>query len=119
MTRRRWALLGLTAMTLAVLVVVALDALRPTTAIPPERIARLETGMTRAEAEAIVGMPPGDYATRFSTLPFKGDDHQMVWRTDELTLFLQFNLDGTLVQTATIMPNPETVWQRLRRWTGL
>ena len=120
MTRRRSLLFGLAAMTLVALLLVVIDAMRPTTSIPVERIEKLKTGMSRAEAEATIGMPPGDYTTRPSNLkPFKEEAHQMVWHTDDETLLLNFTIDGTLVQTVRITPNLETIWQRLRRRLGV
>src|SRR4051794_13564490 len=37
--------------------------LRPESPVSRETFARLQEGMTRAEAEAIFGGPPGDYST--------------------------------------------------------
>jgi hypothetical protein len=83
-------------------------------------IARGGRRLSRAEAEEIIGKPPGDYTTRHfnDTLP-KAEDHQMVWCTDEAVLLLNFTIDDRLVHFVTIYPRPESDWQPFLRWLGL
>src|SRR4051812_38837246 len=77
--------------------------------------ARIEEGMSLAEVEAILGGPPGDYATR-PILPWPSalpDDSPQVgeWQGDEVVVQLGFHAGGVRSKDLTdVEPDPVSAW---------
>jgi hypothetical protein len=101
-------------------------------AIPPHRInvatfRGIQHGMTLAEVEAILGVPPGDYRDRTAGWPvgalfLRNDEDQPVkqeWHSDEASIGAYFNKQGRYVGGGCVNFEPPTLFQRLRAWLGL
>ena len=119
MTRRwRFFVVGLFVAATALLVSVALN--QPSSSLPKDRIEKLKSGMTKAEVEEIMGMPPGDYTTRRFHSTYKPAENSLAWWTDEAILDLRFDIFERLVQVNTVLPTPPANWwERLLRFLGL
>src|SRR4051812_21014952 len=99
-SRRRRLLVGLALLVAVGLVGAgAVAGLTPWVRIDEETFQRIKRGMSRAEAEALLGGPPGDYATgRVTTIrPFWTDrlfiDLQ-VWSGDAGKMYVWFDSVG-------------------------
>jgi hypothetical protein len=80
--------------------------------------------MNREEIQAIVGAPPGNYASRYvfrdgRSLWWWGDD---AWVCEECELDVWYGPDGRAKQVQTMevghFPKP-TLWERIRKSVGL
>jgi hypothetical protein len=92
---------------------------------------QIRQGMTQEEVEAILGVPPGNYATREELRlmgglqmgrPANGEHgHYAEWASDELVIWVYFGPDGAaqLVGITDIGGRPpESLLERMRRWLG-
>jgi hypothetical protein len=129
MRTRRWKI-GLLAAACAVLGVAAWLLVRPpspSSRITPEASELIVPGMTAAEAEAVIGLPPGDYRSDLASprhyaeyLPKPGV-RVLEWEADACTI--QVRVDegsGRVLSKIVGEPlRPPTIWQRLRTRLGL
>src|SRR5580765_8262874 len=96
---RKWVLLGLLACVLVAALALVPSSSRPRHRINPETFARITTGMTLAEVQEMMGVPPGDYTTRPSVHPvdlfgsFTGKP-PMEWVSDAGAISIWFNEHG-------------------------
>jgi hypothetical protein len=82
-------------------------------------IKRIRAGMTRAEVEAVLGVPPGDYTTIFD-LPrscISGRRLDGWWISNSGELFVDFSPDG-LVEKTDFRPFGRSLLDRFRAWLG-
>jgi hypothetical protein len=100
---------------------------------PPPRInldsfARIQPGMTQAEVEAILGVPPGDYAAAGSVRPTLGVNPNELpagarredWWAEEAAVAVWFGQDGRVVNATAASWTTDSPWlERVRRWLGL
>ncbi len=110
------------------LVAVVVGHLIPHPRRPPvskEHFLRIKEGMTPAEVEAIIGGPPGDYATcqylpNVCGTPYDTFDS---WIGDEGMIFVRFDKDTGKVLWAGYSEtmrdsNKPTPFERIRQWLG-
>ena len=114
--RRRRVIVGFVVLAAGGLAAVALTLLRPTPL--EERVRRIQTGMTLAEVEAVLGAPPGDH-TRYVMYVHSGGlrrntDPMKEWDWDEGCVDVRFGPDGR-VEDVAFHPNakPPSAWDRL------
>ena len=118
MSRRQWWVLGIGMVASVPLLFVVFQATRQPSSIPKDRMGQVRTGMSRAEAEAIIGKPPGNYQTRhFNTHPFAIPEDALAWHTDEQVFWVTFH-DGKVFQANETIPRPESHWEKVCRWHG-
>jgi hypothetical protein len=99
---------------------VVFNATRQGPVIAKETWDALQQDIDLAEAEKIIGMPPGDYTTRKLRINLKpAGAHQKRWATDAGIHELIFDFDGKMVQRVHYTEPKETWPQRLRRWFGV
>jgi hypothetical protein len=80
------------------------------------RLEQVKAGMSREEVIRTVGGPPGDY-TIDGAVP---DEGQSYWRCDYGLLVVWFDDSGRAMQVdLEVIPRPETLTERIRRWLGL
>jgi hypothetical protein len=120
MTKRWKVILGLTGACVLLAGLIPLyQATRPGLVFPKEQLDQLRSGMTPAEAEEVLGVPPGVYTSRelgyHLELPAPGE---MRWQTDTGVLCLTFH-DGRVFQQIFCTPRRDTWFDRLRRWLGV
>jgi len=101
-------------------------------ALPGHRITRvgykqITAGMTQSEVEAILGVPPGDYAggkARHPTLelpPGEGSPlwRREDWRSNEASIAVFFDPDGVVVNKVGTWWASEASWSdRVLQWMG-
>jgi hypothetical protein len=117
---RRWRFLLIGLFVAATPLVVCIAVHRSPSSLPKDRIENLKTGMSKAEAEEVIGMPPGDYTTRRFHSTYKSEENALAWWTDEAILDLRFDNHEHLYQVNTVLPNPPADWwERFRRFVGL
>jgi hypothetical protein len=129
--RRHWKRALLLVLVCVLLGLLAWTVLRPPS--PAERInsevyERIEEGMTPAEVEALIGLPPGDYRVdpasprhRAEFLPKKGvaileweaDDCNIQVRVDESSGRVIGKIFGEPLSSSA-----HNFWKRLRGWAG-
>ncbi len=120
--RRRWFILGLAVLVAVVMVIGALP--RPERPlVSREQFQKIEDGMTRAEVEAIIGGPPGDY-TPGPHLGFTGSFPYATcdsWAGNGGMIWVRFDDTGHAHwrQFEEITPLDEpSVIDRVRAWLG-
>jgi hypothetical protein len=118
--RRRFSL-GVTALVvLAFGILLTLwFATRPAHRINEHNIQQLKQGMTRAEVEAIFGVPPGDYSTRPVEIRFDLDPPCETWPSNNARVQIHFDDNGRYDGQAAYMVFQEDWWTKLRRWVQL
>jgi hypothetical protein len=120
--RRRLVLLGVPAAVVAVALVVWLLLPRGT-AITRGNAAKIQPGMTRAEVEALLGGPAGDYtAGRYAAAPEPvavGGPSFSEWLGEECSVMVSFDEEDRVVRSQ-VRPvvNLDTLGNRLHRWFG-
>jgi hypothetical protein len=83
------------------------------------RFEQVKEGMSREDVIRTVGGPPGDY-TIDGAVPDQGYANIDYWRFDDGLLVVWFDKSGKVVQVdVEIIPRPETITERIRRWLGL
>ena len=118
--RKRWAVTVSLLACLGVGAFVMLTAPQPGLVIAKETLELLRPGLSMAEAEAIIGMPPGDYTTRPHNWRLKAAfDYERRWYTDAGVLSLTFDSEGKMYQRAWFLEPSESWVDRLRRLVGL
>lgn len=128
--RRRLGWCGLALLLLAIPVGLILLLARATE--PRVTRAKLELvreGMTRAEVEALIGVPPGDYASgtvfsdcKFVERPEKPWAYSAEWTCDDGLLFVYFDENDRVVWAVTYngwVSHEPTLFEKLRSWLGL
>ena len=91
-----------------------------------EAFLRVKDGMTQAEVEQVLGMPPGDYSTRptnflcasttSSPMPKEMRYHRS-WAGNDLLVDVYFDQNGRVVRAESWGNLREATWQeRARRW---
>jgi hypothetical protein len=130
MRKRRWQLALLAVVGCALLGAAAWLLLRPdppSSKITTAAAERIEPGMTEAEAEAAIGLPPGDYRTdpagprHFAEfVPQKGV-RLLEWEADGCNIQVKVDERSgrVLTKIAGEPYTPPTFWQRARAWLGL
>jgi hypothetical protein len=127
--RRRWKLVLSAAVVWAVLLVAGLlwlwlRPVPPSARVNAAAFAHIERGMTPAEVEAVIGLPPGDYRSdpasprhRAEFLPQKGV-HVLEWEGDACNIQVKVD-DGTGRVLSKICgePAPSRV-QAFLEWAG-
>jgi hypothetical protein len=126
MRKRRWTIVLLSA-ACAVLGMAAWLLSRPappSSRITPAAAERLEGGMTAAEAEAVIGLPPGDYRSdpasprHYAEFLPKPGVRVLEWQADFCTIQVRVGENSGRV-LSTLVGAPPSPWQRLRTWLGL
>jgi hypothetical protein len=125
--RKRW-LFGVAIVACAGLLVVALLPHRPPGAVR-SKYDRIRLGMTKAEAEEILGGPPGDYTTNYPNGSYVAERYFYKWSNtgkvhywmfDEAAVWILFRPDGTveeIVFGAFVESSPPLL-DRLKAWLG-
>jgi hypothetical protein len=99
----------------------------PSSRITPAAAERIERGMTAAEVEAVIGLPPGDYRSDPASprhyaefLPQPGV-RLLEWEADSCTIQVRVDEKSDRVQSRIVGEplGPPSPWQRLRDWLGL
>jgi hypothetical protein len=128
MRRRRWQLALLAAAGCALLGAGAWVLLRPappSSKINPSAAERIETGMTQAEAEAAIGLPPGDYRSdpagprHFAEFLPRTGVRIVEWEADHCNIQLKVDeQSGRVVSKIVGEPlPPPSFWDKLRART--
>jgi hypothetical protein len=136
---RKWTLFGAVVglAVLAVGVFVLWPRPDPAARITKENFEAIESGMSRAEVEALLG-PPGDHATGETGFyrSAVGDEHtfnekeaelfvdtQNCWGCDTKSIYVRFGSAGTVVQTSYWTFDPprqrplaNLLWRLKRQW---
>jgi hypothetical protein len=122
--RRRALLLGLLVCISAVLFI-ALWLTTRTHQISDDGFRNLRQGMTMAEVEVVLGVPPGVYGsvTKGPLVPFVGPGRRAeIWLSDGYQIIVSFDEQTGRSVGASGCPFPVTptpFLHRLRRWFGL
>jgi hypothetical protein len=106
MRKRHWLVLLLLAIVVAASGAAALLFRQRSLDFKPEQSDRIRAGMTRAEVEALLGGPPGDYATGYTELRVlrarKGlgrggpEDTYELWLGDSGAIWVFFDTSNTV-----------------------
>jgi hypothetical protein len=118
--RRRWWIVLCLSLTAAIMVALfLLTTASRGPVIAPEVAERLQPGITEAEAEAIIGMPPGDYTTHSLNIQLKPEAaDERRWYTDAGVHALFFDADGKMY-AGVHYKLPSELWlERLRQRLG-
>ena len=129
MRKRRWMIVPLSA-ACAVLGLTAWLLSRPappSSRITPAAAGRVARGMTTAEAEAVIGLPPGDYRSdptgpgHFAEFLPRPGVRVLAWEADSCTIQVRVDENsGRVLSTLVGEPlGPPPPWQRLRAWLRL
>jgi hypothetical protein len=128
--RTRYWKITLLAAACAVLSVAAwlrVRPLSPSSRITPAASERIVPGMTAAEAEAVIGLPPGDYRAgpasprHYAEFLPKPGVRVLEWEADDCTIQIRVDQpSGRVLSKIVGEPlGPPLLWQRLRTWLGL
>ncbi len=102
---------------------VALRPPRPRHNITAAQVAAVRVGMSRADAVACLGAPPGDYSRGRTVVDFSWTlDGGDAWVGDEAAVKLWFDAEGRVAQRAvgTVFGwREDTLLARIRRLLGL
>jgi hypothetical protein len=130
--RRRW-LFGIGSLIGVGLVTLVACWLPPRSPINRDAFERIEIGMTVAQVEAAIGLPPGDYGTRWIRVPVLSADAEdefwrlahekkyISWSSDEGEILIRVSPEGVVTNKMfyKLVGSPrETPWERLLRWIG-
>ena len=95
----------------------------------PESFEKIQVGMTLEEVEAILGVPPGDYATKQHVYDLWGGDgvvlglrHRIGWAGDEGAIHVILNPEGSVSHKLWLdlwFIGEVTFLDKLRGWFGL
>ena len=128
MTKPRLFLLAFAAC-LGVAVFWGVRLLPPRHRINPESFEKIQVGMTLEEVEAILGVPPGDYATKQHVYDLWGGDgvvlglrHRIGWVGDEGAIHVILNPEGSVSHKLWLdlwFIGEVTFLDKLRGWFGL
>ena len=99
----------------------------PPSRITPEASERIAPGMTAAEAEAVIGLPPGDYRSdptgpgHFAEFLPRPGVRVLAWEADSCTIQVRVdeNSGRALSKLVGEPLGPPTPWERLRAWLRL
>jgi hypothetical protein len=99
----------------------------PPSRITPEASERIAPGMTAAEAEAVIGLPPGDYRAdsvsprHYAEFMPKPGVRILEWEADDCTIQVRVDEDSGRVLSKIVGEplRPPGPWQRLRTWLRL
>jgi hypothetical protein len=126
MRKRRWMIVSLSAacVVLGLAVWLLSRPAPPSSRITPAAAERIERGMTAAQAESVIGLPPGDYRTdpgspgHFAEYLPKPGVRVLEWEADSCTIQVRVDQDSGRVLSKLVgePSNPPTPWQRLRTW---
>jgi hypothetical protein len=89
-------------------------------------VAHVKKGMTLKEIETLLGVPPGVYTSEpifywrerstFTTLgEWIGRQHQRAWRTDDITLFVEYNPATEVAADIYVRWHEITWWEKIQR----
>ena len=128
MTKPRLFLLAFAAC-LGVAVFWGVRLLPPRHRINPESFEKIQVGMTLEEVEAILGVPPGDYATKQHVYDLWGGDgvvlglrHRIAWAGDEGAIHVILSPEGRVSHKLWLdlcFIGEVTFLDKLRGWFGL
>jgi hypothetical protein len=97
----------------------------PPPGVTRENYERIREGMSQADVEAVLGVPPGAYgrggiaeiASSNSILVFDPSWRTECWAGDTISIQVSFDTDGRVAwkSYSVILREQETFWERLRR----
>jgi hypothetical protein len=99
----------------------------PASKVTPAAAGRVEPGMTQAEAEAAIGLPPGDYRSdpagprHFAEILPQGGTRVVEWEADRCNIQLKVDKrSGRVVSKIVGEPlPPPSFWEQVRARFGL